>query len=273
MKAEAQPSRGLQAILAETARRVAAARTELARWEEHAARAGPPPDFARALRRPYVAVIAEVKRRSPSAGAIQPDADAVALASAYAAAGAAAVSVLTEPTFFGGSLDDLERVARAVPLPTLRKDFIIDPVQLYEARAAGAAAVLLIVRALERERLFELAAAAHAIGLATLVEVHSAEELAAAIEARPTAIGVNARDLATLAMESDLHAALVPRVPADLVAVAESGLASRADVVRAGWLGADAVLVGTAVGRSADPGAALAALVDVPREPRGAVRG
>ncbi|MBI1723515.1 MAG: indole-3-glycerol phosphate synthase TrpC [Gemmatimonadetes bacterium] len=264
MKAEPQAPRVLEGILAETARRVEARRGERSAWERRAEAARPAPNFAEALRAPVVAVIAEVKRRSPSAGAIRAEADAVALSLTYAEAGAAAVSVLTEEAHFGGSLDDLSRVSAAIAVPTLRKDFIIDPLQVYEARAAGASAVLLIVRVLSAERLEELARLAREIGLATLVEVHEAAELEAAMAARPTAIGVNARDLDTLAIEPARVESLLALVPSDLAAVAESGLSSRADVERVAAFGADAVLVGSAVAGAPDPGAALRALVGVP---------
>lgn len=264
MKAEPQASRVLEGILAETARRVEARKEEQSAWERRAAAARPAPNFAEALRGPVVAVIGEVKRRSPSAGPIRGQADAVALARTYAEAGAAAVSVLTEEAHFGGSLDDLSRVSAAIAVPTLRKDFIIDALQVYEARAAGASAILLIVRAVSVERLEELARLAREIGLATLVEVHEATELEAAMAVRPTAIGVNARDLDTLVIQPARVESLLALVPPDLAAVAESGLSSREDVERVAAFGADAVLVGTAVAGAPDPGAALRALVGVP---------
>jgi indole-3-glycerol phosphate synthase len=266
MKAEPQAAGVLEGILAETATRIASRRGERPAWERRAAATRPPPDFAAALRGgASVSVIAEIKRRSPSAGAIREACDPVALARSYAEAGAAAVSVLTEAAHFGGSLDDLARVAAATAVPVLRKDFIIDPLQVYEARAAGAAAVLLIVRALPPDRLDSLARLAHEIGLATLVEVHGRGELAAALRVHPTAVGVNARDLDTLAIRPELAAALLPLVPGDVVAVAESGLSSREDVTRVAACGADAVLVGTAVAGAADPAAAVRALVGVAR--------
>lgn len=269
MKAEPQASGVLESILAETARLVAARRSEQPGWERRAAGARPAPDFGAALRSgTEVTVIAEVKRRSPSMGPIREAADAAALAVAYVEAGAAAVSVLTEPSHFGGALDDLARVASAVAVPTLRKDFIIDPLQIYEARAVGASAILLIVRVLPAERLAELTRLARDIGLATVVEVHDAGELAAALAVSPTAIGVNARDLDTLAMRPEQAAALLPKVPRGVIAVAESGLSSRGDVSRVAGLGADAVLVGTAVAGAADPAAALRALTEVPRVER-----
>jgi indole-3-glycerol phosphate synthase len=273
MKAEAQASGVLGAILAETAARLKGRAGERAEWERRAAQAKAPPAFAQRLLRPEVSVIAEVKRRSPSAGAIREGADAVVLAKSYAAAGASAVSVLTESGRFGGSLEDLERVAREVPLPVLRKDFIIDPLQVYEARAAGAAAILLIVRALSAERLEELARLAREIGLDALVEVHGMHEMARALAVRAPAIGVNARDLETLAMNAAAAEKLLPAVPEGTIAVAESGLATRADVERAARAGADAVLVGSAAAGAADPGVVIASMIGVPRVGRPANTG
>lgn len=273
MKAEAQASGILGAILTETAARLKGRSGELADWERRAARAKAPPRFAERLAGADVSVIAEVKRRSPSAGAIREGADAVALARSYADAGASAVSVLTEEGRFGGSLEDLERVAREVRLPVLRKDFIIDPLQVYEARAAGASAILLIVRALGPERLEELARLASEIGLDALVEVHGRHEMARALAVHPPAVGVNARDLETLAMNAAQAEKLLPAVPAGTVAVAESGLATRSDVERAARAGADAVLVGSAAAGAADPGAVIKSMVGVPRLGRPADRG
>lgn len=267
MKAEAQEAGVLTSILAATALRVARLRDYRAALEKAAARAPEPASFRAALGGPAVGVIAEVKKKSPSAGVIRM-CDAVVLATMYAEAGAALLSVLTEPDRFGGSLEDLRRVAAVVKLPVLRKDFIIDPVQLFEARTAGAAAILLIARALPAERLGELTAVARNLGLATLVEVHDERELDAAIAAGPDAIGVNSRDLETLAMNAGTHAALVPRVPAGVIAVAESGLRTREDVERVAAAGADAVLIGTAIAGAVDPVAALRPLTTVPRSAR-----
>ena len=238
---------------------------ERSEWERLAARAQPAPSFTASLRNGPIAVIAEVKRRSPSKGAIKEDANAIDLARRYAEAGASAISVLTEKEHFGGSLEDLMQVARSVRVPTLRKDFIVDPIQVLEARAAGAAAILLIVRALTDDQLGTLAALARDVGLETLVEVHSAEELARAAIAQPSAIGVNARDLETLAMDPGLVPSLLPKVPRGVIAVAESGIASRADVDRVAAAGADAILVGTAVAGADDPGEALRTLTGVAR--------
>ncbi len=268
MKAEAQGPGLLASIVAEAERRVAAARREASALERRAAGAPEPPDFGAALRRGSgVAVIAEIKRRSPSAGDLWRGNDVASLAARLAEGGAAALSVLTEAAHFGGALEDLTRAAGA-GLPVLRKDFILDPVQLYEARAHGAGAVLLIVRILRPERLALLADTARRLGLAVLVEVHGADELEAALAAAPVAVGVNARDLDTLRMDRTVVERLVGEIPGDLVAVAESGLASRGDVEAMAERGADAVLVGTAISGASDPAAALRALTGVPRHPR-----
>jgi indole-3-glycerol phosphate synthase len=218
---------------------------------------------------PTVGVVAEIKRRSPSQGSIRSDLDPVSHARAYARGGAVAVSVLTDEAHFGGSLDDLSRVAAAVSLPVLRKDFIIDETQILEARAAGASAVLLIVRVLPPDRLSALAAAATRHQLATLVEVHSAGELEAAIAVRPAAVGVNARDLTTFKVDLRAAEAVVARVPPEIPVVAESGIEERADVERLAAVGADFVLVGTSLARRSDPEAAVRALVGVLRTARG----
>jgi len=257
-------------ILTVTRDRIRTLRADRDALEQAASRAPVPPAWPRPHRGGRVAVIAEVKRRSPSAGAIAPGLDPARLAAAYAAGGAAAISVLTEASFFGGSLDDLAAVRGAVPLPVLRKDFLLDPVQLFESRAAGASAVLLIVRALDPALLRELSALARALGLARLVEVHTALELDLAAALDPEAIGVNSRDLDTFAVSLDGIAPLLRAVPAHVLAVAESGIGGADDVARvAGW-GADAVLVGTAVARAADPARAVAALAGVPRRGRAA---
>lgn len=232
--------------------------------ERRAAAAPPVVPFPEPARE--VGLIAEVKRRSPSQGDIRTDLDPVRHARAYVRGGAVAVSVLTDEAHFGGSLEDLERVAAAVPVPVLRKDFIIDELQIVEARAAGASAVLLIVRALTRERLLALARAAARWRLQTLVEVHGEDELDAALAAEPGAIGVNARDLATFAVDLRRCEAVIRHIPATLAVVAESGIETRADVERVAAAGADYVLVGTSVARQDDPEHAVRALVGVKRE-------
>jgi indole-3-glycerol phosphate synthase len=180
-----------------------------------------------------------------------------------------AISVLTDELHFGGSLDDLAQVASAVPVPVLRKDFILDELQLYEARAAGASAVLLIVRALTSDGLRALARAARDQGLGVLVEVHSAGELELALGVDPTAVGVNSRDLATFAVDLGRAERLVALVPGGVPVIAESGIATRADVERMAAAGADLVLVGTSVARTGEPGEAVRALTGVARHGRG----
>jgi len=208
-----------------------------------------------------VALIAEVKRRSPSKGNLRPDLDPVALAGAYRDGGASAISVLTEPEHFAGSPDDLRKVSAAVDLPVLRKDFVTLPYQVWEARAWGADAVLLIVAALEQAQLDQLLAEASAAGIDALVEVHSREEAARAAAAGAGLIGVNARDLATLTVDPGRFAEVRDALPAAATLVAESGIRTRADVVAATDAGADAVLVGETLVLAPDPEAAAAGLL------------
>lgn len=221
-------------------------------------------DFHGALAAPGISVIAEVKRASPSRGDLAPGLSALDQARAYASGGAAAISVLTEPARFKGSLADLDAVATLGP-PVLRKDFTVDPYQVWEARAHGASAVLLIVAALDDGTLAALHAEADEAGLATLVEVHDESELDRAIAVDARTIGVNARDLRSFDVDRDAFARLRPGIPDTAVAVAESGIRGPDDVVHAGRLGADAVLVGEALVTSADPAAATAALVEAGR--------
>ncbi len=259
----------LSAILATTRDRVARLVPQRAALRHAAASAPDRPPFGPALQRPDIAVLAEVKRRSPSAGAIARISSPEAHARAYQAGGAAAISVLTDEVHFGGSLDDLDLVCGAVTVPVLRKDFIVDELQLYEARIHGASAVLLIVRALEKRQLRDLAQSARELGLARLVEVHDRRELERALEVEPDAIGVNARDLDTFAVDIRGIEPILAAVPPGVPAIAESGLAHRADIERvAGW-GADAVLVGTALAGAADPAEAVRALTRVRRVGRG----
>lgn len=252
----------LDDLLAHAHERVARARAEvpLDALVERARATAAPPSLAAALRQPGVSVIAEVKRASPSRGDLAPGISAVEQAAAYRAGGAAAISVLTEPSRFKGSLADLAEVS-ALGTPTLRKDFLVDPYQVWEARRAGAAAVLLIVAALDDERLQALAATAAEAGLDVLTEVHDATELDRAVAAGADVIGVNARDLRTFEIDRDAFARLRPHVPGGVVAVAESGIRDPEDVRTAAEQGADAVLVGESVVTSDDPQAAVAALV------------
>ena len=254
----------LEAILAVTRDRVAALQGSAPELQRRAANVPPARPFPGPLGK-AIGVIAEVKRRSPSQGTIRTDLDPVEHARAYVRGGAVAVSVLTDEAHFGGSLADLSRVAAAVPVPVLRKDFILDELQILEARAAGAAAVLLIARVLSAERLRALAASARAAGLASLVEVHAADELGPALAARPTVIGVNARDLSTFAVDASNAMAVMRRVPAGVAVIAESGIETRQDVERFAAAGADFVLVGTSVARRSDPEEAVRNLCGVTR--------
>jgi len=258
----------LEAILSATRERIAALRPRAAELARLAAAAPAPRRFAPALVGSTIGVIAEVKRRSPSAGAIREDLDPVGHARAYQQGGAVAISVLTDERHFGGTLDDLARVAHCVSVPVLRKDFMLDELQLYEARMAGASAVLLIARALAPERLRALADAARGLALDVLVEVHAEAELELALGVEPAAVGVNSRDLATFAVDLGLAERLLARVPAGVPAVAESGIETRGDVGRMAAAGADLVLVGSSVARTADPEAAVRELVGVPRKGR-----
>lgn len=263
------PKPTLEEILSVTRARVAALQGCAPELARKAAAAPPPRPFLGVPLGSAVGIVAEIKRRSPSQGSIRPDLDPVTYARAYAAGGAVAISVLTDEAHFGGSLDDLSQVAAAVALPVLRKDFILDDLQILEARGAGASAILLIARVLTAERLNALAAAARTHGLATLIEVHTAGELAVALAARPTAVGVNARDLATFTVDLRAAEGVVARVPADVPVVAESGIEGREDVERMAAAGADFVLVGTSLARRSDPEAAVRSLTGVGRVGRG----
>jgi indole-3-glycerol phosphate synthase len=229
--------------------------------------AQPRPSFRMALRRNHVAVIAELKRRSPSKGTLNNALNA-GQSVLFERGGAAAISVLTEPEFFGGSVDDLVAVRAAVRLPLLKKDFHIDASQLLEARMAQASAVLLIARALAPEDLTRLVKAARGLELEPFVEVRSEAELERALEAGADIIGVNSRDLETLEVDDSVPARLIPRIPAHVVGVWESGIRTVDDVRRAADAGADAVLVGSALSQASDPAALVSELAGVYREPR-----
>jgi indole-3-glycerol phosphate synthase len=233
---------------------------ELQRAGAERAVAGDFRPFAEALIRPGVSVIAEHKRRSPSAGAIREDLELEDVVSAYERAGAAVLSVLTEGPNFGGQLSDLVRAREASALPILRKDFIVDSYQLVEAQAAGADAVLLIVAALSMDELEQLEGEATARGLATLVEVHNAAELEIAAEIGATIIGINNRDLTTLGVDLATTYELLPLIPQGTIVVAESGFRDRAELEQLAQAGVDAVLIGEALMRSPDIEAACRAL-------------
>lgn len=229
----------------------------------------PVASFAAALEGPDVAIIAEIKRRSPSKGVLDDALDAGARAADYAMGGAAALSILTEPSEFGGSLDDLAAARRTVGIPLLRKDFIVDEVQLLEARLAGASAVLLIARALPPDRFFTLAAAAKSIGLDLLLEVRDEAELERALGVPDGVIGVNNRNLETLAIDDRVSERLLRFVPPGRTAVYESGVRDVDGVRRAAAFGADAVLVGSALSVVSSPVEAVRRLTGVPRSARG----
>ena len=240
-------------------RRDAVPESELAKQAERRRPDGA--GFVRALRDGAAPrVIAECKRRSPSRGILREEYRPAEHAASYAAAGAAAISVLTEPTFFDGSLAHLASAREAVTTPLLRKDFLVDRYQLIEAAANGADAVLLIVGALTPAALTARLADAREWGLAALVEVHDAEELSIAADAGADVIGVNSRNLRTLAVDASLHEQLAARIPKHAVAVAESGLKDAADVARLAAAGYHAFLVGERLIVEQDPGAALRAL-------------
>jgi len=254
----------LDDILARTRADLAVRREQVSQsvLEAACARLAPARSLAAALRRPgAVACIAEHKRRSPSAGWIRQGSDVVEVARAYAGAGAAALSVLTDEPFFGGSLDDLRAARAAAPIPILRKDFMVDRYQVLEARAAGADAILIIVSALADAQITALLAAARETGLDALVEVHDRAELDRALALGATIVGVNNRDLRTFTIDRELAIRLRALVPPDRVVVAESGIRDAADVERLRAAGVDAMLVGESLMRAPDPGAALAALL------------
>jgi indole-3-glycerol phosphate synthase len=249
-----------------TARRSA---ESLAGVRARAGQAPPPLDFVSALRasRRAPALIAEVKRASPSRGLLVANFDACALARTYAENGAAAISVLTDEAYFKGHLDDLVAIARPSPgqsprLPLIRKDFICDEYQVYEARAAGADAVLLIVAGLSPSRLGELHALVAGLGMAALVEVHDAGELAAALQCHPRLIGINNRDLRDFSVSLETTLRLRPQVPAEVCVVAESGIHTPADVARLADAGLDAILVGEALVTAPDVAAAVRGLAE-----------
>lgn len=208
-----------------------------------------------------VKVIAEVKRASPSRGSLADISDPAALAVQYESGGASVISVLTEERRFGGSLDDLRSVSAAVDVPVLRKDFVVTPYQVWEARAAGADMVLLIVMALEQQVLMGLLERIESLGMTALVECHDTEDIARAVDAGARVIGVNARDLRTLEVDRETFARLAPHVPDGIVRVAESGVRGPHDVMDYARAGADAVLVGETLVTGRDPRSAVADLV------------
>jgi indole-3-glycerol phosphate synthase len=256
----------LATIVAATRRVVEArqARESLAALERRAGQVETRPGrFRRALEGPFPRIIAECKRRSPLRGVLRREYDPADIARSYEAAGAAAISVLTEPTFFDGALAHLEAVRAAIHIPVLRKDFVVSDYQLLEARAAGADAVLLIAAALDGPELRTLIRQADALGLDALVEVHRHDELSAAADAGAAIIGVNNRDLRTLAVDVAASEALAAAMPAGVLRVSESGLKSASDLSRLRAHGYGAFLIGERFMTQADPGRELARLMDV----------
>jgi indole-3-glycerol phosphate synthase len=208
-----------------------------------------------------ISVIAEVKRSSPSKGALAPIVDPAGLAASYAEAGAAVISVLTEQRRFGGTLADLDLVRSSVELPILRKDFMIDEYQFYEARAHGADVILLIVAALSKNQLDDYFQLSKELGMRALIEVHTPGELESALSISPEIVGVNSRNLKTLEVDTQAFAQLIPQIPSSIARVAESGISSRADVEFAHEHGATAILVGEALVRSGNPNVAMGQLL------------
>lgn len=261
----------LDEILAHKVEEIAAAKARVP-LNEIRARAETQPraplDVPAALRGQTVALIAEVKHASPSKGVLAADFDPLRLAETYAENGAAMISVLTDERFFRGHLAHLERIRAAVDLPLLRKDFVLDRYQVFEARAAGADAVLLIVAALADAQLDDLYAAIVELGMTALVEVHTEPELKRALALSPAVIGVNNRDLKTFDVDLNTTARLAAQVPEDVVLVAESGIHAAEDVSRVAELGADAVLVGEALVKAQDTASAVRALSGVPSQRR-----
>jgi indole-3-glycerol phosphate synthase len=242
-------------------------RTTLEDLQARAASRSPALDGAAALRGPGVAVIAEVKRSSPSKGALAAIADPAALAADYEAGGASVISVLTEQRRFGGSLADLDAVRERVAVPLLRKDFVVSSYQLWEARAHGADLVLLIVAALEQQALVSLVERCESLGMTPLVEVHDEPELERALAAGARVVGVNARDLRTLEVDRAVFGRLAPLIPDGVVKIAESGVRGPHDLLAYAAVGADAVLVGEGVVVGGNPRKAVAELVTAGNHP------
>lgn len=233
-----------------------------------AAKSAPAPrDALKVLRDPGVGVIAEVKRASPSKGQLADIPDPAVLARMYEDGGARIISCLTEERRFNGSLADLDAVRRAVDIPVLRKDFVVGPYQIHEARAHGADLVLLIVAALEQEALVSLLDRTESLGMTALVEVHTEEEADRALEAGATVIGVNARNLKTLEVDRDVFSRIAPGLPSNVVKIAESGVRDASDLLAYASVGADAVLVGEGLVTQGDPRAACNALATAVRTP------
>ena len=251
----------LDSIIAGVREDLAARRLPMAQLLEALEVAPPVKDCLPALLTDEISVIAEVKRSSPSKGALATISDPAALAASYEHAGASVISVLTEQRRFGGTLNDLDQVRRAVELPVLRKDFMVDEYQFYEARAHGADVVLLIVAALSKNQLDDFLHLSSELGMRALIEVHTHFELESALDISSEIIGVNSRNLKTLDVDTQVFSQLIPQIPKHIARVAESGISTRSDVEFAHENGATAILVGEALVRSADPKVAMAQLL------------
>jgi indole-3-glycerol phosphate synthase len=251
----------LDSIIAGVREDLAKRRISLGELHEEMSQAAPPLDAHIALQGADMKVIAEVKRSSPSKGALSEINDPAALAEQYQTAGASVISVLTEERRFKGSLADLTAVRSKVTIPILRKDFMVDEYQFFEARAHGADVILLIVAALAKSQLRDFYDLATELGMAALIEVHTADELERAMEISPRIVGVNSRNLKTLDVDPAAFAQLIPQIPADVIRVAESGIGSRIDVEFAQKHGASAILVGEALVTSANPNLAMRTLL------------
>lgn len=264
-----RPANLLSDLVAASRRRVEQARAQvpLERLRRKAEARCERRNFAEALRGPEIRIIAEMKQASPSQGVLRKDYRPREIAQGYESGGAAALSVLTEEEFFHGSLADLTDARDAVGLPVLRKDFILDAYQVYESVAAGADALLVIVAALEPKELRELLELARRVQVAALVEVHSEDELERALDAGARILGVNNRDLRTFEVSLETSFRLRPRIPAECLAVSESGIRSSADLRRLAEAGYGAALIGEPFMKSADPGGALARLIEGAKTP------
>jgi indole-3-glycerol phosphate synthase len=270
---ETQASHGASGILdriVETKKaEVSLLRSRRREFEDRLPDAPPARDLAKALARPgEVALMAEVKRRSPGAGPIRPDLVPADLATAYESSGASAISVLTDRDYFGGGIDDLTSVRGAVGIPVFRKDFIIDEVQILEARAAGADGMLLIARILDGQTLGRLHRFAVDVGLTPLVEVHGQEEVDKALAGGARIIGINNRNLQTFQTSLSVTLDLFPSIPEDVVVISESGIRTAAEVDRLGSAGVHGILVGETILRADDPGVAVKQLAGRPRAGR-----
>ncbi|HMG96829.1 MAG TPA: indole-3-glycerol phosphate synthase TrpC [Gemmatimonadaceae bacterium] len=255
----------LGALTDEARARAATILSRSAELERSASRVGVVPRFADALRGGEVKIVAEVKRSSPSKGAINPGLDLTKQVAAYEAGGAAAISILTEPARFGGSNEDLSRARSTVRIPLLKKDFHVETIQILEAKSLGASAALVIARAVPPSRLKELISAGDDVGIEILVEVRDEAELDLALSFGARLLGVNNRNLETLEIDSETSLRLLPLIPRGIVAIAESGVKSAKDVEQLGRAGADAVLVGTELSASNDPEAAVRSLTGIAR--------